>query len=61
MLGLDNDPIQTPPATGSVIDAAPPLPTGKLDAESVPNAVRRPPEPLMRILMPVVMLSLIHI
>ena len=59
MLGLDNDPIQTPPATGSVIDAAPPLPTGKLDAESVPNTVRRPPEPLMRILMPVVMVAAI--
>ncbi|WP_296146140.1 type VII secretion protein EccCa [uncultured Corynebacterium sp.] len=59
MLGLDNDPIQAPPAAGTTAQTAPPLPTGQLDAESVPQAVRKPPEPLMRIIMPVVMVAAI--
>ena len=59
MLGLDNDPIQALPAAGTTAQTAPPLPTGQLDAESVPQAVRKPPEPLMRIIMPVVMVAAI--
>lgn len=59
MLGLDNDPIQAPAAAGTIADEAPPLPTGQLDAESVPQAVRKPPEPLIRIIMPVVMVAAI--
>lgn len=59
MLGLDNDPVQAPPAPGTAAEAAPPLPKGKLEAESVPQAVRKPPEPLMRIIMPVVMVAAI--
>ena len=59
MLGLDNDPIQAPPAVGTAAQAAPPLPTEQLAAESVPQAVRKPPEPLMRIIMPVVMVAAI--
>lgn len=59
MLGLDNNPIQAPVAAGMSEEAAPPLPTGQLDAESVPQAVRKPPEPLIRILMPVVMVAAI--
>lgn len=59
MLGLDNDPIQAPSTAGAAAEGAPPLPSGQLDAESVPEAVRKPPEPLMRIIMPVVMVAAI--
>ncbi|QGU06469.1 ESX-1 secretion system protein EccCa1 [Corynebacterium occultum] len=38
-------------------EPAPPLPSGQLNAESVPAASRPGPTPLLRILMPVVMIS----
>lgn len=38
-------------------DPAPPLPTGKIDAESVPEAARKQPLPLIRILMPIIMIA----
>lgn len=59
MLGLDKDPIQVPVTGLAAEESAPPLPTGRIDAESVPQAVRRPPEPLIRIIMPVVMVAAI--
>ena len=62
MLGLDNDPVRVVPAgehAEYALDAAPPLPSGKLEAETVPQAVRRPPEPLMKVVMPIVMVAAI--
>ena len=59
MLGLDNDPIQAPAAAGTIAETAPPLPTGRLEVENVPQAVRKPPEPLLRVIMPVVMVAAI--
>lgn len=62
MLGLDSDPVRVVQAGEQAeyaLDAAPPMPTGKLDAEAVPLAVRRPPEPLMKVIMPIVMVAAI--
>src|SRR5690625_4339988 len=43
------------PLTSALRDPAPPLPTGSLEAEAVPNATRGQPLPLVRILMPLIM------
>ena len=43
------------PVSFALRDPAPPLPTGSLDAEAVPQATRSQPLPLVRILMPLVM------
>ncbi|MGO1842394.1 MAG: type VII secretion protein EccC, partial [Corynebacterium casei] len=43
------------PISFALRDPAPPLPTGSLDAEPVPQAARSQPLPLMRILMPLIM------
>ena len=62
MLGLDNNPVRVAPRADHAdyaLDAAPSLPAGKLEAEPVPQAVRRPPEPLMKVVMPVVMVAAI--
>lgn len=59
MLGLDNNPVQTPVSAGHSAGDAPPLPGGNLVAEPVPQAVRRPPEPMMKTIMPVVMVAAI--
>ena len=56
MLGLDADRIVERLSYGER-EPAPPLPQGTLSAEAVPPAHRPPPLPLMRILMPVVMVA----
>ena len=43
------------PLTSALRDPAPPLPTGSLEAEAVPNATCGQPLPLVRILMPLIM------
>ena len=43
------------PISLALREPAPPLPTGSLDAEPVPQATRSQPLPLMRILMPLIM------
>ncbi|WP_313549053.1 type VII secretion protein EccCa [Corynebacterium sp.] len=43
------------PISSALRDPAPPLPAGSLDAEPVPQAARSQPLPLMRILMPLIM------
>lgn len=43
------------PISFALRDPAPPVPTGSLDAEAVPQATRSQPLPLIRILMPLVM------
>ena len=71
MLGLDYDQVLAPTSGSSdaAIDAAPP-PTGSLRAEPVPAAQKPQSPPVIKILLPVVMvvavgavmvLSLIHI
>lgn len=55
MLGLDNDPIRT---GGSGL-SAPPLPTGTLATEDVPQALRTPPAPLAKLVLPIVMVAAI--
>ncbi|AGF71568.1 hypothetical protein [Corynebacterium halotolerans] len=56
MLGLDVDRIVEPLAYAER-EPAPPLPQGGLSAEAVPPAHRPGPVPLMRVLMPVVMIA----
>ncbi|GAB3072547.1 type VII secretion protein EccCa [Corynebacterium aquatimens] len=56
MLGVDNDPVR-PFARGE--SDPPPLPHGSLDTEPVPQAVRKAPEPLIRLILPVVMVAAI--
>src|SRR5699024_8904394 len=43
------------PISFALLDPAPPVPTGSLDADAVPQATRSQPLPLIRILMPLVM------
>ena len=45
------------PLTMPLRDTAPPLPTGSIEAEEVPEAVRPQPVPLVRLLLPVVMIA----
>ncbi len=52
MLGLDHDPVLAPTAGEPDV---PPLPHGALRAESVPAAQKQPPQPVTKILIPVVM------
>ena len=54
MLGLDHNPVIAPIHVAPE-DDAPPLPTGALRAEAVPGAQKDQPIPLIRVLIPVVM------
>ena len=58
MLGLDHNPVisATQPQSQLVpMSEAPPLPTGSLHAEPVPAAQKDQPVPMVRILIPVIM------
>lgn len=56
MLGLDYNPVIAPPAVPIAPEQdAPPLPGGSLRAEAVPGAQKDPPVPIIRILIPVMM------
>ena len=52
MLGLDHNPVVAP---SSVEPEVPPLPYGQLRAEPVPAAQKHTPQPVLKILIPVVM------
>ena len=54
MLGLDHEPVVTP-STAHTLAPPPPLPTGQLRAEAVPQAHKDQPMPLLKVLLPVVM------
>ncbi|MGV0422598.1 type VII secretion protein EccCa [Corynebacterium sanguinis] len=54
MLGLDHTAVLVPQHAHAA-EPAPPLPQGRLIAEPVPEARRDAPQPIMKILMPVVM------
>ena len=54
MLGVDHNPVLVP--TRMPLADAPPLPSGALHAEAVPNAQKHQPLPLLRILLPIVMM-----
>ena len=56
MLGIGDTRV-IEPLTMPLRDAAPPLPTGSIEAEEVPEAVRPQPVPLVRLLLPVVMIA----
>ena len=56
IVGLDSDRAVEPVAMSSR-EPAPPLPQGNITAEAVPEAARPQPVPLVRILMPVVMIA----
>ena len=57
MLGLDHNPVIAPVATHPApAELAPPLPAGSLHAEPVPAAQKDQPVPIIRVLIPVVML-----
>ena len=53
MLGLDHNPVLVPVAAAPDV---PPLPTGSLRVEPVPAAQKPQPQPVMKILLPVIML-----
>ena len=54
MLGLDHNPVIAPAAVVGT-DDVPPLPAGTLRAEPVPPAQKDQPIPLIRVLIPVIM------
>ena len=56
MLGIGDTRV-IEPLTMPLRDAAPPLPTGSIEAEEVPEAVRPQPVPMVRLLLPVVMIA----
>ena len=56
MLGIGDTRV-IEPLTMPLRDAAPPLPAGSIEAEEVPEAVRPQPVPLVRLLLPVVMIA----
>lgn len=53
LLGLDHNPVLVPVAAAPDV---PPLPTGSLRVEPVPAAQKPQPQPVMKILLPVIML-----
>ncbi|MCP1387822.1 type VII secretion protein EccCa [Corynebacterium sp. TA-R-1] len=54
MLGLDHNPVIPPAALAVAVDV-PPMPAGTLRAEAVPPAQKDQPVPVMRVLIPVIM------
>lgn len=58
MLGLDHTAVLAP-QNAHTVEPAPPLPQGSLVAEPVPEAQRDQPQPIAKILMPVVMVAAI--
>ena len=54
MLGVDHNPVLAPAPTQ--LGEAPALPAGALHAEAVPQAQKQQPMPMLRILMPVIMM-----
>lgn len=56
MLGIGETHI-VEPLSMPLRDAPPPLPTGTIEAEEVPEAVRPQPVPLVRLLLPIVMIA----
>ncbi|WP_425292322.1 type VII secretion protein EccCa [Corynebacterium mayonis] len=60
MLGTDHNAVLAPLPEPSA-DPAPPLPTGSIEAEAVPEAHKPPPQPLIKVLLPVVMLSTVGV